>query len=382
MQRQSKKKEAKPFTCRISELKHAKESISKSKTVAVLAASGLGRTYLLNNICDNSNSFYIDLRKLSPTPESFSVEFIAALCKDSVQQPSIDYLSKLKLSKECNEIIATVKNELEKIKPDQQLLLDSAFRFAQSFKINDKKTIIAINNFEELLKLNSFSKISDSIGTFFSHADKAGCSYIISSSAVHLMKTALKQYKIDSINLKPLKLEAVHDLFESIAGKIDKRISTEVLNISAGLPIAIISIAQRFAKEKSEDVQQNISLIHHIFDSELVTKYSRLHSYSRNLFTDSLNRARGESLLKAILKVVSQNRPMRLTEIAHLIFRSGPVTKSLIERLVEVDMLVKTDNTFDFANPVLRRWCYFMFRSIEFEETPEETTLSKTGGPL
>ena len=92
-----------------------------------------------------------------------------------------------------------------------------------------------------------------------------------------------------------------------------------------------------------------------------------------------LNRARGESLLKIILKAVSQNTPQRLTEISRLIYRSAPVTKSLLERLIEVDLLVKSGNTFDFANPVLKVWCRLMFSNTEFNDSPDEATLEEFG---
>ena len=68
--------------------------------------------------------------------------------------------------------------------------------------------------------------------------------------------------------------------------------------------------------------------------------------------------------------------------MARKIYRSSPVTKSLLERLVEVDMVVKNGNTYKITDPVLERWCRFMFANIEFDKTPSIDELKQLGGVL
>jgi hypothetical protein len=67
------------------------------------------------------------------------------------------------------------------------------------------------------------------------------------------------------------------------------------------------------------------------------------------------NRARGQTLLKAILKIVA-NEELRLTDIAKKVYRSAPVTKSVLERMVQADLIVKKGNKFVFSDPVLGLW--------------------------
>lgn len=385
-------KEGKLFTGRISYIKQIDEALAKKNTVAVIAHSGFGRVSLLKHIASQRGHLYLDLRKFSLSPENLAVELIGTICFSNLAKSfselpkyqNIEGLKGLKLGKKCSDIIRTVDNELQKIKPDQVLLLSSAFSFAEEFAAEQKKkTTITINNFEELLKLNNFSQVKDALGIFFGAASKAkSCSFIVSSSAVHTMKSALKKHVTDIIELSPLSPDETRELFEKIAGKTDARVTKEVHELSAGIPRIVTSIASRFRDEQSADVQKNIKLVKYILVSELATITSPSYFYCSKLFTNSLNRARGESLLKAILKAVSQNRPLRLTEIARLIYRSGPVTKSLLERLMEVDLIVKRDGTFDFANPVLKLWCRMMFSNVEFNETPDEDSLAKLGGLL
>ncbi|MFQ5475105.1 MAG: hypothetical protein ACE5DM_04680, partial [Candidatus Nanoarchaeia archaeon] len=80
----------------------------------------------------------------------------------------------------------------------------------------------------------------------------------------------------------------------------------------------------------------------------------------------------GATLLKNILKVLSRNPPMRLTHIAKKIYRSSPVTKSLLERLMEVDLVKKDEKLFTFISPVLRLWCKMYFLNITEEEAKDE----------
>jgi hypothetical protein len=375
-------KESKLFTGRTSYLKQIGESISKKNIAAVLSHSGYGRTTLLKHYAAKNNAAYIDLKKASLSPENFAVEFISSICSKTPQ--TVDNLKQLKLGKRCKEIISTVDNELQKIKPDQGLILKSAFMFAEEFALEQgKKTTIILEHFDELLKLNNFSQIKSILDIFFdSIARNKSCSFIISSSSVHLMKRRLKKYTSDIIEVQPLSMVETKELFEKMAGKTDERIIKELHKLSAGTPLVVKSIATRFKDEKTADTQKNIALLKYILISDLTTTTSQSYFYCSKLFTDSLNRARGEALLKTILKAVSKNQALRLTEIARLVYRSGPVTKSLLERLIEVDIITKTDNTFDFTNPVLKQWCSLMFSNIEFNDIPDEKVLSGVGGLL
>ena len=383
-------KEDKLFTGRNSYLKQLEDSIAKKKTAAILANSGFGRTALLKQFASKHNVIYIDLKKLSLSPENFAVDFIGMICflhlskkpAEVMEYKTIEKLKQLKLGAKCSSIISKIDNELQKIRPDQELILKSAFMFAEEFAAEqDKNLAIAINNFEDILKLNNFSQIKDILGLFFDSIERnKTCSFIIASSAVHLMKNLLKKFMPVVVEMSSFTPEETKELFEKIAGRTDDRIIKEVHRLSAGLPMIVKEIASRYHKEKSPDVQKNIKLINYIKASELANSDSSSYSYCSRLFTESLNRARGEALLKTVLKAVSQNPPLRLTEIARLVYRSGPVTKSILERLVEVDLVTKTGSTFDFTNPVLKQWCMLMFRNIEFSETPDEKTLKELGG--
>jgi hypothetical protein len=381
-------KEETLFIGRNSTISQLKDSLSKNRTAALLANSGYGRTALLKHFAKDNNAAYIDLRKLSLSPESFAVDLLNTICFQNLAKTqseknnyqTISDLKQLKLKDSAKKIINTIDNELQKIKPDQDLVIRSAFAFAEEFaKENNKQTII-LNNFEEIIKLNNFSGIKDILSIFFNTiSNNKNASFMVASSAVQVMKSLLKKHPADVFELAPFDLKDTKELFEKIAGKTDDRIIKEAYKRSAGIPLIIKRIALRFRGEKTADTQKNISLINYILLSDLTTSTSPTQFYCSRLFATSLSRARGESLLKTVLKVVSRNKPLRLSELARQVYRSGPVTKSLLERLIEVDLITKTDSTFDFTNPVLRLWCNAMFNDIEFNVIPDENTLKQRG---
>jgi hypothetical protein len=389
LQPTNREKEGKLFVGRGNYIKQISDSVQKHKVTVLLAPSGFGRTALLKKYAADSKSLYIDLRKLSLSPESFAVDFIGNLSFLMLSGKPAEYslfqdiegIKQRKLGRKCAEIINTVGNELQKIKPDHKLLLASAIRFAEELAAESKKRIsIVLNNSDELLKLNNYSQVKDIFTLFYNEiAANTSSSFILSSSAHQATKSALKSHQQQFIDLSPFTLEETGELFEKIAGKSDERLVREVHALSAGIPVIVNNIASRFRKEKTDDVNANIMLVKTILLSDLATRSSNSYFYCSKLFSDSLNRARGDSLPKIILKAVSQSTPMRLTEISRRIYRSAPVTKSLLERLIEVDLLVKSGNTFDFANPVLKVWCRLMFANIEFAEVPDDATLREFG---
>ena len=93
------------------------------------------------------------------------------------------------------------------------------------------------------------------------------------------------------------------------------------------------------------------------------------------------NRARGQTLLKTILKVVA-NEELRLSEIAKKIYRSAPVTKSILERLMEVDVIYKKDNKFYFSDNVLRIWLKLTSQGYEFDDVPDDKILDEVAKQL
>ncbi|MBI2101213.1 hypothetical protein HYT53_01255 [Candidatus Woesearchaeota archaeon] len=353
-----------------------------AKNIALLGARKSGKTSILKEHLKNAKdvvAVYIDLGKISLNPENFSVEFIGNVIFHCLKKPLREYKKFLLLenivrfedelkSKNAFSLVKNVENELLKIKPNQKLLVESAFRFAEAWgKEANRKFLIALDNFENLLDLNNFSQIKDVISIIDFEARNV--SYIAASSAVRQI-LALK--KFECYEIKNLEKNEAAELVKSITGKAEQKTVDEIFALSNGHPLVTISISKKYNETK--DAKK-------AFLIELLQKNNSVYNYCNESLNYYYNRARGQTLLKTILKTIA-NEELRLSEIAKKIYRSAPVTKSIIERLMEVDVIYKKDNKFYFADNVLRLWLKLTSQGYEFDEIPDDKILDEAAKEL
>jgi len=327
----------------------------------------------LKNVKD-AVPIYIDLEKISLNPENFSVEFVGNIIFHFLKKPSSEYKKYLILenlvkienelkSRNSFSLIKTIENELLKIKPDQRALVDNAFRFGETLaKENNKKFLVVLDNFENLFDLNNFLQIKDILSLI--NLDAENVSYIVTSSAIKQSLSSLK--KFECYEIKNLERKESIELSESVIGKNDKA-NEEIFKLSGGHPLINILISNKYNELK--DVKK-------AFLIELLRKDNSIYDYCYDSLNYYYNRARGQTLLKTILKVVA-NEELRLSDIAKKIYRSAPVTKSILERLMEVDVIYKKDNKFYFTDNVLKIWLKLTSQGYEFDDVPDDKILNE-----
>ena len=347
------------------------------KNIALLGSRKCGKTLIvkehLKNIKD-AVPIYIDFEKISLNPENFSVEFIGNIIFHFLKKPPVEYKKYLLLenllkienelkSKNAFSLIRAIENELLKIKPDQRVLVDTAFKFSETLaKENNNKFLIVLDNFENIFDLNNFSQIKDILSII--NLDAENINYIVTSSAIKQSLASLK--KFECYEIKNLERKESVELSESIIGKNDKA-SEEIFKLSWGHPLINILIANKYNEIK--DVKKSFLI-------ELLQKDNSVYDYCSDSLNYYYNRARGQTLLKTILRVIA-NEELRLSDIARRIYRSAPVTKSILERLMEVDVIYKKDNKFYFTDNVLRLWLKLTSHGYEFDETPDDKILDE-----
>ncbi|MEK6946458.1 MAG: hypothetical protein AABX32_02525 [Nanoarchaeota archaeon] len=347
------------------------------KNIALLGSRKCGKTLIVKEHLRNVKDVvpvYIDFEKISLNPENFSVEFVGNIIFHFLKKPISDYKNFLLLenliktenelrSKNSFSLIKTIENELLKIKPDQRVLVESAFKFGEILaKENNKKFLIVLDNFENIFDLNNFLQIKDVLSLL--NLDAENVSYIVTSSAIKQSLASLK--KFECYEIKNLERKESFELSESIIGKNDKA-NEEIFKLSFGHPLINILISNKYNEVK--DVKKSFLI-------ELLQKDNSIYDYCSDSLNYYYNRARGQTLLKTILKVVA-NEELRLSEIAKRIYRSAPVTKSILERLMEVDVIYKKDNKFYFADNVLRVWLKLTSHGYEFDDVPDDKILNE-----
>ncbi len=350
----------------------------KANHIALLGPRKSGKTLIVKEHIRNVKDIvpvYVDLAKISLNPENFSIEFIGNIVFHYLKKPLISYKNFLQLEnllkieeelkgKSAFSIIKAVENELLKIKPDQKMLVESAFNFGETLgKDANKKFLIVLDNIENLLDLNNFSQIKDVMSTI--NLDAANVIYLATSSSVKESLSILKRF--ECYEIKNLDKNEATELVKSIIEKAEQNTINEIYSLGYGHPLVTISISKRYNEVKNAKKS---------FLLELLQKNSSLYNFCSDSYNYYCNRARGQTLLKTILKAVA-NEELRLSEIARKIYRSAPVTKSILERLMDVDIIYKKDNKFYFADNVLRLWLKLTSQGYEFDDVPDDKILEE-----
>ena len=249
------------------------------------------------------------------------------------------------LKNQAKDIIQKVDNELQKLKPDHKALLRWAFDFPQ--KLCDdtgKKAVVILDNFENILELNNFSQVRDVLSVVsLKHIDVR----LIASSSFSNEIEPLVRKHFETVRIVPLDRKAVDELCSRKKVKTARGTADQILRFTAG---------HQFVTEHLVNSLKETGSVKRAFAALIANRESPVYTHLAAVFHESIGRARGQALLKTALNVLSSSGPLSLTELSRKIYRSAPVTKSLLERLIYVDLIVKKDGKFTFSDPALGLW--------------------------
>lgn len=349
------------------------------KNIALLGGRKSGKSSIARRLLKTEKevtAVYADFGRISMSPESFAVEFIGTICWQFLHEPVSEYKKFLQIdellkkfseakSARGNEIIKSVQNEISRIKPDQRLLVQLAFNFAYALADEKgKKILIVIDNFENIFDLNNFEQIKDVISLVnFSHES---VKYVITSSAFTEIKKSLRNFEF--LEIEKFDRNEILEIVKKTTGKADSKLAETVFELSKGIPIA----ASEILKNLNEKNDAKAS-----FFPQLLCKNSVLYSYCMDSLNYHLGRTRGQVMSKIILKVIASEKELRLSEIARKIYRSAPVAKSLLERLISADIIYRKDGRFYFHDPVLKLWLKLTCMGYEFDDEIDEKSFKE-----
>ena len=361
-------------------LEKLSEYAKRGKNTAIVGPKKSGKTFLARELVQRLGKegmlpVYMGLNRTSTPPENFSIElvggisfwFLGAISSDFVKFQTIEHLLSIKekLGKSAADIVDFLGNELQKIKPDQKLMLKKSFSFAEEIsKKSGKKIILVLDDFENIFDLNNFNQIKDVLPLV--DFKSKNVNYIVASSSSTLLRNSLKNLNFEFEEMQYFNSEESEKLIEKTIGKVDKKISDEIFSFSHGIPVLVKSISMRY---------KEVNNVKKAFLIELSCRNSDSYHYLESSLNDFLYRARGEAMPKTVVKILAFSKNPRLTEISRKLYRSAPVTKSILERILLVDMIVKTDNKYSFANPVLKEWLKLYYSGFEFDEVPSDEIL-------
>ena len=324
----------------------------------------IGKSSILREFIVNAKDIefcYMDFEKMAMSPERFAVEFTGEICywllskkyEDFPKFHEIDTLNKISgdlKSESAARIIKDIDNELGKIKPDQNLLIRNALS-----KESGKNIVICVKEFQNILSLENYEGIKNIMSLFNESAGNVN--YIVTSSEISSVKNRFAgSFSTEEVSY--MSRDEVNDLIKKSGKKADIDL---VYKLAKGHPLYSISIIEG-------DVEKN-------FVKETLSKKGRIYNSCRHIFYSSLYNARGQTLLRVILKILAKEGGLRLSEVSKRLYRSSPVTKNLLARLMDVDLVKLDDKKFSFSDPVLKYWTKNVFNGIEFDDDIEEKVL-------
>ncbi len=382
--------EKEEFVGRESILKAFSESLDSlssgvEKNIAVVGSRGLGKSLLLRHLCSTVSRHedfipvFVSLKRTSISPENLSVAFAGDVLFAHSREPMSEYKAFMNLSFQksyCEknrlrttlEKVLVLENELQKIRPDQKLLLRTAFSLPSALaqEVNNK-CVVFLDDFDELLGLNNFGQIKN-VFSVISFTQK-NVSFVASMQSE--LNVGFGLYVLEAFSRQEASL-----LVRKLIPHIDSKPEADIYLRSKGLPWLVSSLAHAFASAPEKKVDA-------IFLRELLCTRSPTCLFLQNSYEAALARARGETLLRTVMNVLAGHDALRLSEVARLIYRSAPVTKVILERLAAVGLVVRKEKRFAVANGIIATWLrlqHLSSDSMSYDSAAE--LLGRIGGEL
>jgi AAA+ ATPase superfamily predicted ATPase len=346
---------------------------------------------------------YIDLPRLSFTPETFAVQFLGYqlywLCGQNDQRPEAFFEPAAQLitvgqlgQPDLSAYFTRFHHELEKEKPDQHLLLEMAFNAPEIYaRATNRKVMLLLDEFPEILSLNRYPQIRDSLALFRAVLQsQSNVGYVVAGSMISLMERIFLQ--ADSPLFVHFQMETVHPFGRPDSDTlVEKRLALLARPIPGEVLAAVYQVARGhpfYTYAVCMHVIESVSMLHkpltaatvqEAFTLETLGTTGRIYSLCRYFLEQSLKNVRGDTMPQAILQVIAKEPGgMGLTEIASRLKRASGALHQVLNWLQEVDLIEqREDKIYVFRDPVLQIWIAYYYSGLELTGLPNQKVLSQ-----
>jgi hypothetical protein len=362
------------------------------------------RRHLLRGLDTPVAIAYIDLPRLAFTPESFATQYIGSilywLAEPDGQgkiEPYFDPAFQLLAAgrwdnRELSEYLYAFNQELQKGRPDQHLLLEMAFNWPETWaRAMDRHVLLMLDEFPEILALNNYPQIESIVALFRAvlQSQSRVC-YVVAGSMLSLMERLFLgadsplfvHFQMETVG--PFGRDDSYDLARRRLSPLDSAPSPEVLatvyQVTRGHPFYIYATTMRML--------EMASLLHKPLDPqtaqeafvlETLGTTGRIYNLCRYALETSLQRARGETMPQAALRVLAgEPEGLTLTEVARALKRPTGAIRQVLNWLIEVDLVQQqADKTYLFRDPVLQLWVAYYYSGLELTGMPRQRVLDQ-----
>jgi hypothetical protein len=283
-----------------------------------------------------------------------------------------------------------LQGELEKKTPNRRLMVELALDFPEFLARTDRKVLLIIDEFQELLALNAYKDVRDIEGLFRAVIQRqGGVSYIVSGSYIRLFEKMFGEgaeplfLHFELKKLGYFSREDSYKLALKLLGPQDRRIIEEIFSLSHGHPFYIKLICGALKEFSSiHGFPLSVDMVRKAFVISSTSPEGGIYKHCSYLFEKSLAKVRGYGTIKAILFVLAREDGLTLAEIASRLGKKSGEINVLIKRAMDVDLLTRVEGRYCFRDPVLKYWLLHVHLGIEAPYLPKGKVIEDLVGML
>ncbi|MBL7148194.1 MAG: ATP-binding protein [Nanoarchaeota archaeon] len=345
------------------------------KHLAFLGLRRIGKSLILFEFIKRNKKdviiSHIDLKKLSMEPQFFAVEYIKKILQWTLDEKEEDLLvlaNKLKNENIFNQLNVFLRDLKER---NNLKLINFAFSFPEILsQALNKKIVVCIDEFQEILGVNRYKDINNIIDIFRTALQsQSNTLYFITGSIITTMekiclenKSALFLHFDNVVNLYNFTKEDSFHLMKKIFKREEIEIHGEdillqLLRLSQGHVFYLTIICEKISElKKLFGFTIDESLVKKAFLIELTDKNARLYNYFNYIFENSLEKARGKAGLKSILLKIAERERATVSELCLDLNKEAGEMHTLLKRLMETDLIIKKERYYFYRDSLLRKW--------------------------
>jgi hypothetical protein len=261
------------------------------------------------------------------------------------------------------------------------LALDFADKLAQEL---DCRLLLLLDEFTELSALGNYPAVRRPMHLFraaMQRHERVG--YVIAASAISAMEELVQHgrsplfLQFEMVEVSRFDSDATLALAERVLGGTPAPgVGRRLHRLSGGHPFYVHTVASRLANLDRAPHEIEPQDVLQAFVLETLNRTGQIYNYCRYLYDISLQRARGYGILRALLQVLAQEEGLTLSELARLIHKTAPATRGYLRALQEVDLVVESEKTYHYRDPVLRYWAAYVTRGVEVDPFASPGTLT------
>ncbi len=381
----------------------------RSQHLAFLGPRRIGKTLLIKEfirrtLADKDPAcvpVYLDCQRAPLSPEFFATYYTGTVLAWLLGRggertaPFHDLTFQLKEAAPLGTKVADYFYELDRAlhtSPiDQRALLDRAFELPEFLaQTLDRRFMLFFDEFPELNALSNYPQIGrvmDLLRAVLQTQERVA--YIAAGSAVGMMQaifydpTSPLAVHFRAEMLPPLTREDSYTLIEKhladVIGPVSEGLRLTIFRWSYGHPFYIGAICERLTEQvRLGGGEITDASVAQAFTLETLWQNGRIANLCRYTLEKSLERARGESLLQLILQILAaEEGGLTLTEVAKRLRRPTGQTRVLLQRLIEVDLIVQNGALYDYRDPVMKLWAAYYYQGLELPAVPRQQILDQ-----